>query len=200
MKKLLAWALAGVAALGLAGTTRADAPPKTDAPPAKADKPAAAPLTDESLGQMLQAMGYDYKPSQSSDGKTTIYRLNFDQDGWSWHLDVALSSDKENLWISTPLVTLADENVPPAALLRLLEENENIGPTTIYFDKNNKQIGLELALLNHGGITPAVFRARLNDFLADAKSTMKPCDFAKPAEKKADAGQAAKDGKAGDGK
>jgi hypothetical protein len=181
MKKLLSFALAGVTALALGGAVRAeDSAPKAEKP--AVEKPAAvAPLTDESLAKMLTDMGYEYKTEPVKG--TVIYKVTTTQDGWTFHLQVALSADKQQLWISTPVVTLADENIPSTALLRLLEENHNIGPTGIYYDKKFKQISLALPLLNRGGITPSVLRTYINDFTGSVKSTMKLCEFAKPGEK-----------------
>ena len=130
---------------------------------------------------MLTDMGYEYRAEPIKG--TVIYHVKVTQDGWDYYLSIALSTDKQQLWISTTLVTLSDENVPATALLRLLEENEKIGPTTITYSKRFKQIGVSLPLLNRGGITPAVFRGGMNDLMANAKSVKKLCDFTKPAEK-----------------
>ena len=68
-------------------------------------------------------------------------------------------------------------------MLRLLEESNNIGPTTITYNKKTKRIGIALPLFNRGGISPVAVRTYLNDFMINGKSVMKLCDFAKPAEK-----------------
>jgi hypothetical protein len=182
--------LAGITTLGLGLAARADTP----APAPKADKPAtvAAPLTDESLAQMLTVMGYEFRAEPVKG--TVIYHVNLDQDGWTFHLQVALSNDKNNLWISSAVVNLTNDMAQGANLQRLLEENENIGPDTIYYDKKTKRISLQLPMLNKGGISPVVFRTYLNTFLTDVKGVKKLCDSFKPADKaaKADKPEASK--------
>jgi hypothetical protein len=185
MQKIKALALAGMTALALAACqARADGPPadKTDKPAAEKPAKVVPPLTDESVKEMLDNMGFDFKAEPVD--KTVIYHLTFDQDGWNFHVDVALSSDKEQLWISSGVATLPDvEKVPAATLLRLLAENNNIGPSAIYYDKASKHISLAQALTNRGGLTPAVVRTHLNQFLGDVKDVMKLCDFPKADDK-----------------
>jgi hypothetical protein len=184
MKELLSWALAGflASAAGL-GAVRADGPAadKTDKPAQTAPK-VVAPLTDESLGAMLENMGFEAKPEKLE--KTTVYHLKIEQHTWVYYINVALSTDKEQQWITTNVADVpADEKVPAEKLLRLLEENNDIGPSAVYYDKKIKRIAMGLALTNRGGLTPAVFRTHLTQFMADVKEVQKLCDFPKADDK-----------------
>ena len=178
MKKFMSLALAGLlaSAAGL-GAARADTP----APAEKAAK-AVAPLTDEGLGAMLENMGYEYKAEKQE--KTVIYTVKIDHDGWTYFLDVSLSGDKDQLWISSAAADVpADGKVPAEKLLQLLAETNDIGPAAVYYDTKFKKIKVALPLLNHGGVTPAVFRTYLSDFLKDEAAVQKLCDFPKTDDK-----------------
>ena len=75
MKKLMMVALAGMLALTGGKALRADAPAvKTEKPAA----PAAAPLRDESLAEMLTVMGYEFKAKPIKG--TVIYHVTLNQD------------------------------------------------------------------------------------------------------------------------
>jgi hypothetical protein len=175
MSKFTKFALAGMMATAL-GALQARAEGPTPAP--KADKPVTttAPLTDESLLTMLQNMGYD--PKIDKVEKTSIYTLKIDQDKWTYTIDVALSGDKDQLWITSSAADFpADGKVPAEKLLQLLEETNTIGPAAVYTDKQHKNIKVSLPLLNHGGVTPAVFRTYLSDYVRDLADVQKLCDF-----------------------
>ena len=121
MSKFMKFALAGIMATALGvSQARAEGP----APAPKADKPvrAAAPLTDESLQTMLENMGYDAKEEKLE--KTTIYTVKIDQGDWTYYIDLALSNDKDQLWITSSVADFpADGKVPAETLLRLLAGN-----------------------------------------------------------------------------
>ena len=181
MSKLTKLALAGMMATALgAGLARADGPtpaPRTDKP-----VPAAAPLTDEGVQSLLNNMGYD--PKVDKQEKTTVYTITIDQGGWTYYIDVALSADKDQLWITSTVADVpADGKIPAETLLRLLEENDNIGPAAVYYDKTNKTIKVALPLLNRGGVTPVVFRTYLGDYMKDVAAVQKLCDFPKADDK-----------------
>ncbi len=177
MSKFTKFALAGMmaAALGVC-QTRADGP----VPTPKTSKPAtaAAPLTDESLLTMLQNMGYDPKADKLE--KTTIYTITIEQGTWTYYIDVMLSNDKDQLWITSSVADVpADGKVPAEMLLQLLQENNDIGPAAVYYDKQFKKIKVGLPLLNHGGVSPASFRTYLSDYMKDVTAVQKLCDFPK---------------------
>ena len=192
MSKITTFALAGIATLFLLGArTRAETPAadaKSDKPAATAEvKPAqpaavAAPLTDEGLGTLLANMGYDAKIEKLK--KTVIYTVKIDQGSWTYYIDLALSNDKDQLWITSAVADFpADGKVPAETLLQLLAETDNIGPAAVYYDKQFKKIKVAMPLLNRGGVTPAIFRTYLNDYMKDVVEVQKLCDFPKPADK-----------------
>ncbi|HVS37964.1 MAG TPA: hypothetical protein VMS17_20560 [Gemmataceae bacterium] len=181
MSKFAKLATAGIMALTLAGMqARADGP--TPAP--KTDKPAAvaAPLTDESLLTMLQNMGYDPKVEKLE--KTSIYTVKVDQGDWTYYIDVSLSNDKDELWITSSVADMpADGQLPAAMLQKLLEKNNDIGPSAVYLDAKFKKVKVGLPLLNHGGITPQVFRTYFGDYMKDVTDVQKVCVFPKADDK-----------------
>lgn len=85
------------------------------------------------------------------------------------------------MWIVSSVADVpADEKVPAETLLKLLAENNNIGPSAVYYDKQYKKIKVGLPLLNHGGVTPTVFRTYLSDYMKDVTEVQKLCNFPKP--------------------
>lgn len=186
MKKLMSLALAVIvaSAAGL-GAARADAPAgdKADKPaPAEKAPRAVAPLTDESLAAMLDNMGYEYKAEKLE--KTTIYHLTAEQGTWTYYIDVSLSNDKDELWISSSVADLpADGKAPAAVLQRLLEETDAIGPAAVYVDAKFKKVKVAMPLLNRGGVTPVVFHTYFSDYMKDVTEVQKLCDFSQPGEK-----------------
>jgi hypothetical protein len=182
MSKITSFALAGMLALAVAAVqARADglAADKTNKP-AATEKLAkvVAPLTDDSLKEMLENMGYDVKVEKQE--KTSVYTVKIDQGTWTYFINVALSNDKDQLWITSAVTDVpADGKVPAEMLLRLLEENDHIGPGAVFYDKKFKKIKVGMALLNHGGVTPAVLHTYLGDYLKDLAAVQKLCDFPK---------------------
>ncbi len=69
------------------------------------------------------------------------------------------------------------------AARELLAETDNIGPAAAYYDKKFKKIKVAMPLLNRGGVTPALFRTYLNDYMKDVVEVQKLCDFPKPQDK-----------------
>ncbi len=135
---------------------------------------------------MLENMGYSPKVEKLE--KTSIYTLKIDQGDWTYYIDVSLSNDKDELWLVSSVADVpADEKVPAETLLKLLAENNNIGPSAVYYDKQYKKIKVGLPLLNHGGVTPAVFRTYLSDYVKDVTAVQKLCSFPKPDVTKTDA-------------
>jgi hypothetical protein len=186
MKKLMTLVAAGlITAAVLAKPVQAD--DKEDAkPPSKPAPKAAVPaLTDESLGVLLEQLGYETKSEKTKSGGM-IYSIEFDQDGWTFRYDVILSPNKKFLWITTSVCTLSPGMKPSAeAWQKLMEENDRIGPTTISYDNQNRQIRVAVALFNRGGITAAMLREQMGFFTTHVQSVSKLCDdFRAPTQKK----------------
>jgi hypothetical protein len=184
MKKLMTVVLAGVLVLAFsARPVRADE--DDDAPPPKkaAPKAVAGALTDESLGALLEKLGYEAKAQTTKTG--IVYSIEFTEDDWTFRYTVLLSPNKKFLWVSTGVCTLSQgSKMTPEALLRLLEENDRIGPTTISYDKQYKQIRAAVALYNRG-ITAGGLREQMGFFTNNVKAVAKLCDgFKAPAKPK----------------
>ena len=142
----------------------------------------AAPLTDEGLGTLLANMGYDPKIDKLK--KTVIYTVKIDQGSWTYYIDLALSNDKDQLWITSSVADFpADGKAPAEMLLELLAETDNIGPAAVFYDKKFKKVKVAMPLLNRGGVTPVVFRTYLSDYMKDVVEVQKLCDFPKPQDK-----------------
>ena len=181
MTKLTKVGLAGVMALAMgAGLARAEDPK----PAAPTEKPAAvaAPLTDASLQTLLENMGY--QPKIDKLEKTVIYTIEITHAEWTYYVDVSLSDDKDQLWMSCVTADFPkDGKVPAEKLVALLAETNDVGPAAVYHDKKFNKIKVGMALLNHGGITPAVVRTYLGDFANDVAAVQKLCDFPKAGDK-----------------
>jgi hypothetical protein len=169
--------MASVGLLALAVTVRpAMADDDDDAPKPKKPAPKATTgaLTDESLGALLEKLGYEAKAQNSKTG--TYYSIEFEEDGWTFRYTVSLSPNKKFLWISTSVVTLSEgTKLPAETLLRLLEENDRIGPTTISYDKQYKQIRVAVALYNRG-ITAGGLKEQMGFFTNNVKAVAKLCE------------------------
>src|SRR5215469_4421195 len=107
-------ALAGMMAATMGvGLARADAPA-----PAQKTAPIAGPLTDDGLLTLLQNMGY--QPKVEKLQKTSIYTITITQGTWTYYVDVSLSDDKDQLWISCPVANCPKDGKVPAEKLQTL--------------------------------------------------------------------------------
>jgi hypothetical protein len=181
VKKSILSAVLGLATLAATSGLAAADPARSPGAGEPAVRPAAAaPLTHDSLLKVLQDMGYSPRVEKTQTG--AIYHLTVERDGWTYRLQLALSSNQQFLWISTGVVTLpSDEKVPADRLLRLLEENDRIGPMFISYYKKFHQLQLVLPLYNGGGITPVVLRGQLEDFMATTRKVVEMDKELKPA-------------------
>ena len=120
-------------------------------------------LTTETVEPFLRRLGYEPETIQSVTGGTWGYALTIKQGGRAFYVEVQVSSDTHAVWLIAPLQFLpAPPQLSVARLLRLLEENDRIGPAS--FACVSSRIHLNLPLPNHG-LTPARFRQHLEAFL-----------------------------------
>jgi hypothetical protein len=184
MKKLLTILAAGLVALACtAKPVMADDDDDAPKPKKATPKAAAGALTDESLGDLLEKLGYEAKGQKTKTGM--YYSIEFEEDGWTFRYSVSLSPNKKFVWISTSVLTLSEgANIPADALMKLLEENDRIGPTTISYDKQIKQIRVAVALFNRG-ITASALKEQMGYFTANVKAVGKlVADLKAPAKPK----------------
>ena len=174
MKKLMTMVLAGAMLLAMsARTARADDDEETPKPK-PAPKAAAGALTDESLGALLEKLGYEAKAEKTKTG--TVYFLEFEQDGWTFRFTVSLSPNKKFLWVSTSVCTLPEGKKPSAdALLKLLEATDRMGPTMVGYDAKYRQVRVSVALWNRG-ITASLLKEQLGFFTNNVKEVAKLCE------------------------
>lgn len=164
MKRLAAVLLPAVAFLLAGHPAPADQPAGPPKPPAEA-----APLTEESLQQMLTLMGYE--PKVEKTASSNIYTLTIKRDTWTYVVQVSLSPNKSKLWLSGWLGELPpNEKIPVEKLLDLLEGSWNYGPTHFRYYKKFRQINLGLCLENRNVTSPHL-RENLEDFMDTMKKT-----------------------------
>lgn len=160
-------------ALLLTGVMTFNLPARADQPatpkPAPAAAPSIAPLTDESLQEMLEKMGYEAKVEKTNQGN--IYSVTIKRGTWTYIIDVSLSPSKTKLWLSGWLSVLPEnEKIPVDKLLGLLEGSWTYGPAHFRYHKAFRQLNLGLCLDNRE-ITPAVLRDQLENFMETMKKT-----------------------------
>jgi hypothetical protein len=171
MKKLMTILAAGLmTAVVLANPVKAD-----DENTKPSSKSTASALTDESLGVMLEQLGFEPKASKTSSGGT-YYNIEIDNDGWTFPYVVELSPNKKFVWISISVRTFSEGQQPSAEVFqKLLEENDQNGPVKISFNSKSRKVILAMALFNRG-ITPAVLREQLNYLNGQTRTVSKLCE------------------------
>ena len=139
------WALAALAWLGLTlSAAGADTAP---------------PLTTETLGRFLRELGLQPSTIESASGGTWGYGITAKRGGRTFRIEVQVSGDEQTVWVIAPLRMVPNpQKLPAARLLRLLQENDSIGPAA--FAYGDGQFYLNLPLPNHG-LTAARFRSDL---------------------------------------
>src|SRR4051794_40132328 len=94
---------AAVLTLGLSGLVRADQKPaETPKPVAENPKPANGTITDEQLGQMLEAMGYEAKAGKYTTG-ASYFDIVVPSKGFDFHIRIGLSPNKRAIWLMSYL-------------------------------------------------------------------------------------------------
>jgi uncharacterized protein (TIGR03067 family) len=131
-----------------------------------ADDPRVGAMTGEHLGKMLRAMGYE--PQGLSE---EVFQVTITRDTWKVHTLVSLSPDRARIWLECKFAPIAEpERTPAAVWLRLLEENERIGPAHFVFNKDDQRIHLFKALDNVE-VTPARLREEIEGFDRTVRTT-----------------------------
>jgi len=130
------------------------------------DEPRGGAVTSENLGKMLRAMGYG--PQALSE---EVFQLTITRDNWKVHTLVSLSPDRARIWLECKFPPIPDpQGAPAAAWLRLLEENERIGPAHFVFNKDDQRVHLFRALDNVE-VTPVRLREELEGFDRTVRKT-----------------------------
>lgn len=155
---------AAVVSLGLVGGLYADTKPApTDGQP-PAPKIEAAPanpgvLSDASLKEMLEKLGYDVK--EEKNGASMIYWVEVDSGGLKYSVSLQVSPNKEKLWFIVPLSDVNEEHLKQAdRWVKLTELNDQIGPCYFRYNVKFKRLYMSRPMDNHG-VTAKSFRDSL---------------------------------------
>lgn len=127
-----------------------------------ADTPAPGQLTQESLGELLKAIGL--KPTLLETRYDFKFQANHDE-AWVLSMSAVLSNDGETIWIMAWLDELPSSarEVPRVALLRLLADNDKMGGGKFFsFIPGNKRFVLQRVVANRE-MSSQKFRALLTD-------------------------------------
>jgi hypothetical protein len=138
-----------------------------------ADVPAAAQggLTEESLGNMLQAMGIESKKVEKRYDFSFKAVLNKEE--WDLSMTAVLSQDGKSIWVMAWLDELprSAADVPRTALLRLLADNDRMGTGKFFaYVATNRRFVLQRVIPNRD-ITTATMREVLQDLGATVVET-----------------------------
>jgi len=141
-----------------------------------ADSPAAAPsqqgpLTQESLGHLLGAMGL--KPKLQKKRYDFSFKAIHGKEEWELSMSAVLSQNGKSIWVMAWLDELprSAADVPRTSLLRLLAANDNLGKGTFFaYIANNRRFVLERIVPNEN-ISTAGFRKVLQNLGASVVET-----------------------------
>lgn len=149
-------------ATGVLAAAEADKASERDAP--------RNPLSIESLGTMLSALGYKAAKTESRYDFTFTAKHG---EEWNLSMSVVLSTDEKSVWIMAWLDELPKSaaDVPRTALLRLLADNDKIGHGMFFaYVQSNRRFVLQRVLRNDN-ITSASFKTDLMELGATVVNT-----------------------------
>lgn len=162
-------ALTAMAAPAIAGAqdkgAAAQEKPAASAPAAKGK------LTDQSLGNLLKAMGLEAKASEQR--YDFGFKSTIEDAEWELSMSAVLSQDGTSIWIMAWLDELPKSaaDVPRTALLRLLSDNDKLGKGKFFaYIAANRRFVLQRVIPNEN-ITTVAFRAALDDLGQSVVST-----------------------------
>ena len=139
------------------------APGQTSSPAPQA--PAMQTLSDAKLREMLEGLGL--APRKLTKG----YLVAIQREGWTYNLQLVLSSDFTKLGMNANLATSSNPSALPASVWRtLLEDNVDVDPSCFYFNRKLNRLYLHRALDNRD-ITPDFLRQQIDKFCQNIKDT-----------------------------
>ncbi|QDU38850.1 hypothetical protein Mal4_31820 [Maioricimonas rarisocia] len=128
-----------------------------------AQSPAPGQLSEEQLGQLIQAIGL--KPDKQEQRYDFAFRADVAEQQWELSMSAVLSQDGSAIWIMAWLDELPKSaaEVPRSALLRLLAENDKLGSGKFFaYIPTNRRFVLQRTVPN-ADMTSAKFREHLQD-------------------------------------
>lgn len=120
-------------------------------------------LTDQSLGTLLKAMGFDAKVEEKR--YDFAFKATIEDEEWELSMSSVLSQDASSIWVMAWLDELPKNpaDVPRTALLRLLADNDKLGKGKFFtYIAANRRFVLQRVIANEN-ITSERFRAVLDD-------------------------------------
>jgi hypothetical protein len=133
-------------------------------------------LTDDTLKQMLEGLGFDTTESTGSDGHKS-YAISETRGTWTFHISVDLSPNKQFIWFTAYLEPVPDKT-PPAPLFNLLAKNNDIWPSYFVYDLSSKGLSMFRPLANEG-VKPSAMRNGLESLMNDLQNTSDDWDMSK---------------------
>jgi len=173
MSRLSKWVMPSVLVglLSCCVLVQAEPPAPPKGAPAGAEVKTGAPLTDETLPQMLRGLGYEPEVTYSFDDGRKAYRIRVKQDGWNFSFTVLLSPDRTVLWIESYLGPVpAEDKLQAEALLKILKLNADGTGKAKFVVTSNGELWL-WAPQDNVGITPTLLRERLEMTARTIKDT-----------------------------
>lgn len=128
-------------------------------------------LTQESLGNLLAAMGLDAKKVEQR--YDFMFEATHEDNKWELSMTAVLSKDGSSIWVMAWLDELprSAADVPRTALLRLLANNDRLGSGKFFaYIASNRRFVLQRVIPNNG-ISTAMFRDVLQDLGASVVET-----------------------------
>jgi len=127
------------------------------------------------LQKTLDDMGYE--PEESSKD---IFRITIERDNWKIPIRLYILKDTNFIWLDATLAKIENpEIVPPLSLVKLLKENEKIGPAHFALHSTDSYLHMYEAFENRN-LTQAMLRKRIDGFDATVRKTYeiwKPDNF-----------------------
>jgi hypothetical protein len=130
-----------------------------------APRPTVPAVTEDSLRQMLDNMGYE--PKKLGKG----YLIVIKRDSWTFNMQILLSPDKSKIGFNSNLGSVDNpDSVTAEQWKNLLISNSNIDPSFFFFDKDSKKLYLHRPLDNRG-LDPVFMRQQIENFCTNIKET-----------------------------
>lgn len=120
-------------------------------------------LTEDQLGQLLQAMGL--RPKKEIKRYDFAFKTVYNGEEWELSMSAVLSQDEQSIWVMAWLDELprSAADVPRTALLRLLADNDRLGKGKFFaYIASNRRFVIQRVVENQN-MSTAVFRDVLKD-------------------------------------
>ena len=171
-------ALAAAALFAVAGGAPLASPVlgEVAAPPVvqpNATKLAEGGVSAEAMGEVLNNLGYDVNTYDNNGVRS--YSVRIESSDLTFVINISLSGSQRNVWLNSSLGTLPNAQQNQALqLLKLLQLNDQIGPTHFSVDKSSR-IEMNLAITNEK-FTPRKLREGIDGFMTTIRNTQKDWD------------------------